>query len=186
MGEWRRLDCSGRLWDSCQNINKVQTPHTSLIVSINRNSEERSIDHHHHHSYAMMIFSKLPLLLAGAIASTASAAQFEGYVMDNQCVELCKETTSDSPCTPDTSNAFYSPQRHTGWCLQLQVCIDSGYSLMSLEPDESGRHSILMAFAGDESQQAVLDYGAFYIGLVSLFASLSLMSSAESSDTLHL
>ena len=57
---------------------------------------------------------------------------------------------------------------------------------MSLEPDESGRHSILMAFAGDESQQAVLDYGAFYIGLVSLFASLSLMSSAESSDTLHL
>ena len=27
VGEWRRLDCSGRLWDSCQNINKLQTLH---------------------------------------------------------------------------------------------------------------------------------------------------------------
>ena len=113
-----------------------------------------------HHFYAMINFSKLPLFLAGAIASTASAAHFEGYIMDNQCVGLCRDTTSDTPCTPDGSNAFYSPQRHTGWCLQLPICIESEYSLMSLEPDESGRHSILMAFAGEESQQAVLDYGA--------------------------
>ena len=107
----------------------------------------------------------LSLLLAAASLATApiaiSAAKVSqtGYIVDNQCVNLCRATTSDTPCTPDKANVFYSPQKHAGWCLLLQVCVDSGYSLVSEHPvGEDGRHSILLELVGNESQAAAVSY----------------------------
>lgn len=109
-------------------------------------------------SYKNFALSALAgLALIPAVAS--EMAMMTGYIMDNQCINLCKDREPFSGCTPDGSNAFYSPQEHTGWCLLLSVCVSSGYTIVSEFPtEEDGRHSILMELAGEASQEAAVSF----------------------------
>ena len=89
----------------------------------------------------------------------AEMTMMTGYIMDNLCMNNCENAEPFASCTPDGSNAFYNPQDHTGWCLLLSFCVDSGYSLMSEFPtEEDGRHSVLLTLVGDASQEAALSY----------------------------
>jgi len=98
-------------------------------------------------------------LVLALVGKTAQAATMNGYLMDIQCIELCREAEPSAGCTPDGSHSFYSPQSHTGWCLLLPRCEASGYTLMSEFPtQEDGRHEILMKLAGDASQNTTVEY----------------------------
>lgn len=98
------------------------------------------------------------LLMAAALSLPANAEKMsmKGFLVDKQCVNLCETVEEGVPCTPDQTNVFYNPQDHTGWCLLLQVCVDSGFVLMSEEKMQDGRHAVLLDMAA--SQDAVVSY----------------------------
>ena len=103
-----------------------------------------------------MIAAKLSLLLA--TAAIAHGAELTGYLMDNLCINLCRGTTGPTPCTPDLTNAFYTPEDHTGWCLLLGGCVNSKYALMSETPDGDGKHTAVLNMTGDAAHAAVVEY----------------------------
>lgn len=99
------------------------------------------------------------MLLASTVVNAESLVSVNGYLMDLQCIGLCETAAPFAGCTPDGSNAFYSPQAHTGWCLLLPVCERSGYVLISEFPvEEDGRHEILFKLAGDVSQNSTVTF----------------------------
>lgn len=93
-----------------------------------------------------MLTAKLSLLIGIASSRVADAAPvtMKGWLYDNLCINNCKSTTGATSCTPDGSNAFYTPSMHTGDCLLLPYCIESGHSIMSEDPGEDGRHSVIL------------------------------------------
>jgi hypothetical protein len=100
-----------------------------------------------------MRFSPLVAMIAMLHLAAAAKVRMTGYLMDNRCIELCVTADPALPCTPDGAHAFYTPQIHTGFCLLLPVCVNSGYSLMSEFPTEpDGRHAVLLNLAGNTSQ----------------------------------
>jgi hypothetical protein len=101
-----------------------------------------------------MRFSTLLTMVAMMMTLAAAAeVRVTGWLMDNKCIELCLTADPTSSCTPVGSHAFYTPETHTGYCLLLPVCLNSGFSLMSEFPvDPDGRHSVLFNLAGNESQ----------------------------------
>jgi hypothetical protein len=100
-----------------------------------------------------MRFSILVAMVAMLNLAAAAEVRMTGYLMDNKCIEMCLTADPASTCTPDKVHAFYTPEMHTGWCLLLPVCINSGYSLMSEFPTEpDGRHAVLLNLAGNASQ----------------------------------
>lgn len=101
----------------------------------------------------------LSSMLFSPTVNAESIISVEGYLMDLQCIGLCEEAAPFAGCTPDGSNAFYSPQAHTGWCKLLPVCEQTGYVLMSEFPVENdGRHEILFKLAGDASQNVTASF----------------------------
>jgi hypothetical protein len=91
------------------------------------------------------------------------AEKVSGYLIDKMCVSTCIGIASDQPCTPDQVNVFFNPQGHTGWCLLMQSCIDSGYVLMSEFPDQdasggAGKHTIILDLHNNASMPTVLSY----------------------------
>ena len=48
------------------------------------------------------------------------------------------------------TNSFYNHQEHTGGCLL--------FSLMSAEPDATGRHIVVMSLSGDDAHDSPVDY----------------------------
>jgi hypothetical protein len=109
----------------------------------------------------LLLLSSLLLSL-----STRQAENVSGYLIDQQCVDLCVNKTADEPCTADNVNVFYEPQEgHTGGCLLLvPSCVDSGYVLMSKSPrtdDGSGtswKHSVVLDLRNNVSFPTVLEY----------------------------
>mmetsp|Transcript_4650 Transcript_4650/g.6941 ORF Transcript_4650/g.6941 Transcript_4650/m.6941 type:complete len:164 (-) Transcript_4650:5-496(-) len=93
-----------------------------------------------------MMFSKISILLslASSTAVTVDAAKVSGWLYDNLCINNCEGTSGPTSCTPDGSNAFYTPSVHTGECLLFDFCVVSGHSIMSEFPGEDGRHSIVL------------------------------------------
>ena len=106
-----------------------------------------------------MIAAKLSILLSAAAAAfpVAEGAELTGYLMDRLCAG--KFNCPVGKCfAPDGTNPWYAPQDHTGWCLLLSVCENSGYMLMSKDPtDADGKHSIIANFT-ESSQAAVVEY----------------------------
>ena len=99
------------------------------------------------------------MMLVSSVVNAESIVSVDGYLMDLQCIGLCETAAPFAGCTPDGSNAFYSPQAHTGWCLLLPVCERSGYVLMSEFPvEDDGRHEIVLLLAGEASQNATVSF----------------------------
>eukprot|EP00581_Thalassiosira_minuscula_P009580 CAMPEP_0183704044 /NCGR_PEP_ID=MMETSP0737-20130205/1529_1 /TAXON_ID=385413 /ORGANISM="Thalassiosira miniscula, Strain CCMP1093" /LENGTH=284 /DNA_ID=CAMNT_0025930855 /DNA_START=117 /DNA_END=968 /DNA_ORIENTATION=- len=107
-----------------------------------------------------MLKTKLSLLLASAAVSVAHGGELTGYLMDKLCVRKCEGKGKEDNCyLPDGSHVYYTPQDHTGWCLLLPPCEQSGYMLVSKETyDDEGRHKIIADFTDDASQAAVVEY----------------------------
>lgn len=109
----------------------------------------------------MNLSKTLSLLVAAAATSTifvVEGAEMMGYLMDNRCISLCEDTPADESCTPGNANSFYTLQEHTGGCLLLPVCEQSRYSLISAEPDATGRHSVVLSLSGDDAHTSAVDY----------------------------
>jgi len=54
-------------------------------------------------------------------APAADGAELTGYLMDRLCVTNCLAVDDGGGCAPDGSNAFFTPQRHTGNCKNKNV-----------------------------------------------------------------
>ena len=67
------------------------------------------------------------LLWALNLVWMASGAEMTGYLIDNQCIRLCETSEKEASCAPDGINVFFRPEKHTGRCLLLPVCVNSGY-----------------------------------------------------------
>ena len=88
-----------------------------------------------------------------------NGAEVNGYLVDKLCIDNCANVAGDQTCTPDNVNVLYHPEKHTGWCLLLSFCVESGYVLMSEYPNpDSGVHDIILNLANEESQPDVLTY----------------------------
>ncbi len=98
--------------------------------------------------------------MAAALApSSASAAVAHGYLIDNKCLQLCKGNTDpEAECVPDDINVYYKPELHTKWCLQLTVCVNSGYSILAVEPDATGYHAPVMNLVGTVSKASAVAF----------------------------
>ena len=103
----------------------------------------------------MIVPKKLLLATIAAATSVANGAELTGYLYDVLCVDLSAKSDGGPP---DGSDAFLRPQDHTGECLLLDVCVQSGFSLMSADTDADGRHRVVADFTDDASQAAVVDY----------------------------
>ena len=103
----------------------------------------------------MIVPKKLFLATIAAATSVANGAELTGYLYDVLCVDL---SANPNGGPPDGSDAFLRPQDHTGECLLLDVCVESGFSLMSADTDADGKHRVVADFTDDASQVAVVDY----------------------------
>lgn len=108
----------------------------------------------------MFLAKKLCLVLASAATSAIHAAKQAktGYLIDNFCLDMCEGKSPGDACTPDNTNVIYSPQEHTGWCLLLDVCVESRYTLLSQLPDADGKHTPLLSITGDDAHANVVQY----------------------------
>jgi hypothetical protein len=71
---------------------------------------------------------------------------------------MCEGKAPGDACTPDETNVIYSPQEHTGWCLLLDVCEASRYTLLSQLPDANGKHTPVLSITGDNAHANVVKY----------------------------
>jgi hypothetical protein len=108
----------------------------------------------------MFLSKKLFLLLASAATCAIHGATqtMTGYLIDNLCLDMCQGKAPGDACTPDAINVIYYPEKHTGWCLLLDVCVESRYTLLSRLPDATGKHTPLLSMTGDDAHANVVQY----------------------------
>jgi len=79
-----------------------------------------------------------------ALPTTTTTTTKRGYLVDLYCVEKCRgDTNRDSKCAPDGSNVWMEPQNHTLGCSLMDICVDSGFAIVTQPASASASSSSL-------------------------------------------